>query len=106
MRVLGSIPGTMATVRELWVLCLALIGVALACSSAADVPTARLHNPQNVISDVSQVVDLMKGQCPSSAGRVQLDLVQGDAHLRHVFSCSIVRGNASTAQAEVLNLVA
>jgi hypothetical protein len=92
--------------RHLRVLCLVLICVAVGCSSGATVPTVIRHNRPNVISEPSELVAALKSRCASNRGRVRLDLVQGNVHLRPIFACAALRNNPTAAQAELVNLVA
>src|SRR5689334_8985352 len=95
----------MTIVRHLRLLCLGFIGVAVACSSGAAVPTTIQHLPRNGIDSPADVVAALKRACPGNSARVLLDLVQGDIHLRYTFSCALV-DNETTAEAELVSLVA
>ncbi len=69
-------------------------------------PTATLHGSKGSGFAASVVVDAMKSKCPTVTGRVRLDVVQGDAHLRPTFACQIVRDDGAGAASELVDLVA
>ncbi len=47
----------------------------------------------------------MQATCGTAATRVRLDLIQGDAHLRPVFKCRVVRLDETAAEAKLVDLV-
>jgi hypothetical protein len=73
--------------------------------SRDDTPTVKIRDGSDAISELDQVVGQLKSGCPNRSGKIRLDLKQGDAHLRHVFGCDLVRTNEARAEAAVLDLV-
>jgi hypothetical protein len=84
----------------LFVLAICIVGC-----SADDTPTVKIRNGSDGISELDQVVGQLKSGCPDRSAKIRLDLEQGDAHLRHVFGCDLVRTNEARAEAAVLDLV-
>ena len=75
------------------------------CSSGETTPNVKFRSGSGGIWELDQVVGRLKTACPNRSGNVRLDLRQGDARVRHVFSCDLVLTNGSRAEAEVADLV-
>lgn len=94
--------------RLIVVLCVALSGGAAlaACSSSSRIPTTKLGDGAgNVITVPADIVSGLRNQCTRGQEQVRLDLREGDAHLRPVFDCALLRDNPSGAEAELIDLV-
>jgi hypothetical protein len=84
---------------------LVVLAIWIVGCSSDDTPTVKIRDGSEGISELDQVVGQLKSGCTKRSGKIRLDLEQGDAHLRHVFGCNLVRSNEARAEAAVLDLV-